>query len=397
MVETDLNKLYTNLLTDSDFEKLELMRNQPNIFEILGVSQYEIRHSHFLAWLFQPKGSHGIGDYFIKRTLLDVFQDSRSCKDVIDIHELLSEEIIVHREKYNIDILIEFKSIVIVIENKINAKEGKFQLQTYSDIIKEKYNHKDAVFIYLTKYGEEASIKEFIELSYNHIINYLRDLLEYKTDNISEEVLIYINDYLDNLNKNVMKQDPANKLAEKIYRNHKELFDFIIKNRPNEIVNVKIKMNLLLQENGFKLGSDDAIFSRFLPLSIYEYIPKAKQKKGWEFGEAFLFEFRYHINRGQVEYKIAINPSYIQISSIIENLFKESGFVLTKKSSDNWIIYDSVFYDFDYDRFDEDDYIKEIFNIIISEHINKINNFSKLLIENPYVLKDALEHQPNNS
>lgn len=270
-------------------------------------------------------------------------------------------------------------------------------MQTYSDIIKEKYNHKDAVFIYLTKYGEEASIKEFIELSYNHIINYLRDLLEYKTDNISEEVLIYINDYLDNLNKNVMKQDPANKLAEKIYRNHKELFDFIIKNRPNEIVNVKIKMNLLLQENGFKLGSDDAIFSRFLPLSIYEYIPKAKQKKGWEFGEAFLFEFRYHINRGQVEYKIAINPSYIQISSIIENLFKESGFVLTKKSSDNWIIYDSVFYDFDYDRFDDDDYIKEIFNIIISEHINKINNFSKLLIETPYVLKDALEHHPINN
>ena len=39
-----LKKLYNELVNDSDFDKLELELNKPNIFEILKISKSEIRH-----------------------------------------------------------------------------------------------------------------------------------------------------------------------------------------------------------------------------------------------------------------------------------------------------------------------------------------------------------------
>jgi len=262
-----VNQLYSELLIDPNFERLELLRNQPNIFEILGVSHYEIRHSHFLAWIFNPNGNHGIGDYFLKRFLIQIIQDSRvnlmefsqfKKLDVLSTHQLLQENLIIHREKHNIDILIEFDSTIIVIENKIHSGEGDDQLQRYKDIVVKNYSNKKPIFVYLTKFGEEASLKNyFIEVSYQeHILLYLNDLVVYKSDTIQDHVLTYIKDYIDNINKNIMKQDPANILAEKLYRQHQDLFDFIIANRPDSIAIIREKMNELLVTDRFVLGSD---------------------------------------------------------------------------------------------------------------------------------------------
>lgn len=322
MDDGKLNKLYSNLLIDPDFEKLELIRNRPNIFEILGVNHYEIRHSNFLAWLLSPFGSHGIDEYFIKRIMLDVFQDSRSIKNVIDIHDLLKEDIIVHREKHNIDVLVEFQSTVIVIENKINAKEGKYQLQTYHDLIKEKYGEKDAVFIYLTKYGDEASINEFIELSYNHIINYLKDLIEYKRENISEEVLIYINDYLDNLNKNVMKQDPANILADTLYKRHQELFDFIIVNKTNYRDEFGRLLSDFFSYKKFIIGSYERGYVRFTTQKLADlYSNSPCQKIPWENSEPFLFEIVFK-QKGKFLFMATTSSSNLEIKNVLNNILE---------------------------------------------------------------------------
>lgn len=293
MIETDLNKLYTNLLKDTDFEKLELMRNQPNIFEILGVSDYEIRHSHFLAWLFEPKGSHGIGDYFLKRFLLDIFQDERSCKNVIDIHELLNEDIILHREKFNIDILIEFNTTIIVIENKIHAGEGEDQLQRYKESVIKDYPNKKLIFVYLTKYGDESSLSKFyIEVSYqNHILEYLNDLIQYRSESIQEHTLIYLKDYVNNLKNNIMKQNEVNVLAEKIYRQHQELFDFIIANKPDCYQAFRVLLTDFFESKGYVIGSEQRGYVRFTTEKLSNSFSSIQTNKiPWESREPFLFE-----------------------------------------------------------------------------------------------------------
>mgnify|MGYP002682401694 CR=1 FL=1 len=70
-----------NLITDSeDSKKLlalqDLVRTEKDLveiakkssvfnpFDVLKVSHAEIRHSNVLAWLFNPQGNHGFGDWF---------------------------------------------------------------------------------------------------------------------------------------------------------------------------------------------------------------------------------------------------------------------------------------------------------------------------------------------
>ena len=382
-----IEELYSKLLIDHDFERLELMRNQPNIFEILGVSHFEIRHSHFLAWLFDPKGSHGIGNYFLKRFLLDVLQDQRSHLNIIDIHPLLNENIIIHREKYNIDILIEFENTLLVIENKINAFESNDQLQRYKDSVLKNFPTKKPIFVYLTKYGSEASLNEFyIEASYQkHILDYLNDFVRFRSKTIQDHVLTYIKDYIDNLNKNIMKQDPANILAEKIYRQHQDLFDFIIANRPDSIALIKEKMNELLVADGYILGSDHKHFSRFLPKEIDHIVPKNNQKYDWKKGEAFLWEFRYTTNEQKIEFKIAISPYFKEKRDVIINLFENSD--LIKEFNNDWAVYESKFYTIDYSLIYDEGYIENIYNIIMEEQKHKINKLSNVIIENQHIFQ----------
>lgn len=396
LTKEKIEELYSKLLIDPDFERLEIMRNQPNIFEILGVSHFEIRHSHFLAWLFNPNSNHGIGDYFLKRFLLDIFQDERINHssfsnfkkfDILSIHDLLKENIIIHREKYNIDILIEFQSAIIVIENKIHADEGNDQLQHYHDIIKdnENYKSKKPIFVFLTKYGNEASLKGlYIEISYqDNILKYLNDLIEFQSDAIQDHVLNYLKDYVDNLNKNIMKQDPANILAEKIYRQHQELFDFIIANRPDSIAIIKEKMNELLVADGFILGSDHKHFSRFLPVGINNIVPKSKQKSDWKEGEAFLWEFRYPTNNEGVEFKIAISPYFKILRNKLIELFENAN--LKKDYNNDWAVYEIKLYDIEYARIYEEDYIESIYKQIMEEQRPKIDKLSQVILDNPTI------------
>lgn len=306
LAEKRINELYSNLLINADFEKLELMRNQPNIFEILGITRYEIRHSHFLAWLLNPKGSHGIGDYFLKRFLLDIFQDGRTNLeefnylgklDILSVHNLLRETIIVHREKHNIDILIEFEKTIIVVENKIDAAESRDQLLRYKDSVLKSFSNKKPIFVYLTKYGNQSTLEDFyIECSYQkNILNYLNDLIQYRSESIQDHILTYLKDYIDNLNNNIMQKSQANVLAEKIYRQHQELFDFILENKPDYIKEFGILLTDFFEGKGYVIGSEQRGFVRFTTEKLANLFSSIQTNKiPWDKCEPFLFEIYFN-------------------------------------------------------------------------------------------------------
>ncbi len=68
-----IKELYDSLIDDKRFDELELGLNKPNLFEILRIPRNEIRHSNFLSWLLNPKGSHGLGDIFLTRFVRKIF------------------------------------------------------------------------------------------------------------------------------------------------------------------------------------------------------------------------------------------------------------------------------------------------------------------------------------
>ena len=51
---------------------------QPNIFRILKVDNYEIRHSNFLAWLFDPAENHGLGNLVFKTFIKILFENPKA-------------------------------------------------------------------------------------------------------------------------------------------------------------------------------------------------------------------------------------------------------------------------------------------------------------------------------
>ena len=73
----DLREFYDDLLKDPDFDRLDLELKNPNIFQILRISNNEIRHSNFLSWLLDPNQSHKLGDVFLKRFLREIFSSNK--------------------------------------------------------------------------------------------------------------------------------------------------------------------------------------------------------------------------------------------------------------------------------------------------------------------------------
>jgi PD-(D/E)XK nuclease superfamily len=50
----------------NDLKRLEGLRKRLNFFKTIGATRAELRHSDFLAFLFSPLESHGLGDRFLK-------------------------------------------------------------------------------------------------------------------------------------------------------------------------------------------------------------------------------------------------------------------------------------------------------------------------------------------
>ena len=57
------------LENDTTFQQLNQQVNTFNTLKILKLENYEIRHSNILAWLLNPKESHGLSDYFLRKMI----------------------------------------------------------------------------------------------------------------------------------------------------------------------------------------------------------------------------------------------------------------------------------------------------------------------------------------
>ncbi|MBA9078752.1 PD-(D/E)XK nuclease family protein [Rufibacter quisquiliarum] len=323
ITEHDLQKQYLALMKDTNLDRLELELNEPNIFSILAIDNMEIRHSNFLAWLLNPKESHGLNDLFLKRFLREIFFDKKIQNVTpLDAEMLDYRKVEIRREWHHIDLLISFPNLVICLENKVWSKDNGKQLTEYKNIIQAAFPEPTyrQVFLYLTPYGEtsshETDIYSFI--SYRNIITILDRILNIYQDLISTQAKIYINDYIKSLKRNIMGNDKANEMARDIYRNHKKLIDYIFANRPNAAEEYAEVANEVVKAEGFLLGSEQPNFVRFLPASISEFIPKYSKPNGWTNAEGLLFEI--HFRDRDVLLKLTASPSIEPFKAKVKEL-----------------------------------------------------------------------------
>jgi len=161
-----------------------------NIFQALGVKRRELSHSALLAELFNPNGSHGQGEVFLKSFLQEICQKPGCShipvKDYIwDNWSIGVERNITTSDRGiflvgRMDIVLEYRgpdpanSVLIVIENKIDAEEQHKQLKKYSDWIdSQKQDFDNRALIYLTVKGNKSKSEgvTYTRMSYTEDIS----------------------------------------------------------------------------------------------------------------------------------------------------------------------------------------------------------------------------------
>lgn len=180
-----------------------------NIFKILRVDNYEIRHSNILAWLLDKKASHNLSSTFIKEFLQKAILnfDAKLVDEDIKIKTEYGTD-----EKRRIDILIIGESFTCTIENKYGSCEHDEQCKHYLEFINKKFKDKNNYFIFLDtekpENFESETYQDYHFISHKDILEILIKIVpkDNKTENIFLKQYIEILDekYNSTFDKNII-------------------------------------------------------------------------------------------------------------------------------------------------------------------------------------------------
>lgn len=372
------------LIKDPALERLDLTLSKPNIFEILRIAHTEIRHSNFIAWMLDPNQNHNLRDTFLKWFLKDVFSDSRvEWINEFRVDSLDTDNLLVHREYKNIDLLLETPDFVVVIENKFWSKEHSNQLRRYKDTIDRDFASKHQAFVFLTPYAESPDQEDdrnlYITYGYEAIVRILNIILDTYGHSLSEKVSTYVKDYVAVLRRHVMQDDEAITIAQEIYKNHREALDFIFETKPDRILEIGNVFNVAVEKSGYVLGSPGKGYCRFTTAKLAKVIP-ISTKPGWKHSESFLFEIR--IYNGKVNFKCVVSPGQDELRDRLISALKQvkgaknpSGKQWSTVHNHSWRI------NVDDDKYDDPDVLREDIEKCLDNERVFINNVEQAILD----------------
>ncbi|AKG75374.1 hypothetical protein AAT16_12545 [Salinicoccus halodurans] len=218
-------------------------------------------------------------------------------------------DMIIRREWANIDILGISKSnkFVLVIENKIWSKESSHQLNKYRRIIESEFPDYTKLYIYLTPEGDDASDTDnWLSLSYEKIMEFLESVLKVRRHAMSKESLIFIEQYLSILRRNIVGDNELEKICVDIYSKHKRALDLIFEYKPDIYKGIHDKLLEIIDSHPDLIADhSNKQCIRFTTKRLDEHV--AKTSEGWtESGRILLFEF---INfKDKLFLKLVIGP-----------------------------------------------------------------------------------------
>ena len=212
----------------------ELHAREFNPFDVLQVTDMEIRHSNVLAWLLRPEGTHGIGGRFLRELVgrLSRRHDAPHLRtlsgfDDKDNVEIRRED---HHEGWYADITVGFKAekVLLIIENKVLGwhREAEQQARTYQEALRKKYEGQYTQFpgVLLTTSSSpegregELGTRDIIPLSWDDVSEIIRSLLNDRENFADGHVRAFVKRYLDVIGEKLI---PAgDDLAERLRCDH---------------------------------------------------------------------------------------------------------------------------------------------------------------------------------
>ena len=306
--KNDEKALQEFLLDIKCLEPLSEWTKRFNLFDILKLTRYEIRHSNMLAWLLDPNENHGIGDGVLRNDG-DVFENLLMNYNNFEIK----------REFNWIDILAVSREdkFVLCIENKIESGEHDDQLNRYRKTVMESFTGYRVMFIYLTPSGIAASDPEnWYALSYNDLLAIIESACNSK--NLLPEAELLINNYVDAVRRDIVGDERLKQICAEIYARHRHALDLIFENRPDNTYNlaeqIKSWLKMKKEEEQIIYPENNAEnWIKFKTPLLTKLLPdKTDLEKEWESGliKYVFYEFENIKGRRLILY-LSFHPKYI--------------------------------------------------------------------------------------
>ena len=211
-----------------------------------GVSRSEAFHSKVLAWLLDPKGSHGAGEHFLRGFLIQaaVRTDLLAEKAAFDwsATRVRREWLhVVDDERGFLDIILlnEEEGFLCAVENKIGSAEHDDQLTRYRNALANEYPAYDRHHVFLTPGGTRPYRAEerkwWATLEYSKVAQLVEETRKSSTNAMPKDVGVFLQQYSTTLRREVVPdfETSTRQRARQIYFEHREAIEFLIENKPD--------------------------------------------------------------------------------------------------------------------------------------------------------------------
>lgn len=259
------NALQDLLLDDNKLNLISAKAEELNVFNVLGITKAEIRHSRLIAWLLDPSENHGLEDAFLREAIKKVIHNSLDNDTTrftgTSFDWLLTEfkNVVINREdKINtgkrVDIIITAEGnghkFLLAIENKVDSTESKNQTRDYYNSLCNKYvDYDKKMFVFLTPNGYEAEDEHWCTLSYEDIVAAI-ELAKFGK-NLPQKSEMIIDDYVKAVKNEILGDENLIKLSDEIYDSHRVAIDTLLKksSKKDDPALIELKTNICRKYN----------------------------------------------------------------------------------------------------------------------------------------------------
>jgi len=320
------------VVDNQDLDRLEDLLGEFNLFEAIGATRQELRHSDFLRFLLDPCENHGLGDYFLKtlfkRALIGA---TRQGIGAIDIDVANLSDAVIERERLQIDVLVhsERSRMVLAIENKVDSAEHHDQLRRYARAVDREFPGYRKALIFLTPGGEDPSDPEaWLPMSYGVLMDTVSAVLMTKRSTLGMPVATTLEHYATLIRRHIVSESDIAELCRQIYRQHKDALDLIFEHRPDDQMELKgVLEEEVGKQAGYRLDHCTKTAVRFFP-EVWDQDGREKAGEGWT------------PTRRVVLFELGNGPDYLRLKLVVGPVdkndagavgFREAVFACTQK------------------------------------------------------------------